>query len=165
MDEDPALLPGPSAPARPSLAAWLGVTALLTPLAAVAGGLVGWHLVEAARTKASTASPETAAAPHAYTSGTSLRELAPVITNLADPPEAWVRLQAAIVVEPEATKKVELLAAQIGEDILAYLRTASLASIGGASGLRHLREDLNERARIRSDGEVRELVIFALVVQ
>jgi flagellar FliL protein len=45
------------------------------------------------------------------------------------------------------------------------MRTLSEAQIGGASGLQHLREDLNERAAIRSGGLVRELIIQTLVVQ
>ncbi len=165
MDEEPALLTGPPPPAREPALLWLGVTALLTPLAALAGALVGWYLVEAARDSARTAPPATLAHEAAFAPGTTLYELAPIITNLAEPRETWVRLQAAIVLDAAAGRKPDLVAAQIGEDILAYLHTISLASIGGASGLRHLREDLNERARIRSDGQVRELVIRTLVVQ
>lgn len=165
MDEEPALLTGPPTPARESALVWLGATGLLTPLAVLAGATVGWYLVETARESARTAPPATLARELPYPAGTSLLELAPIITNLADPPETWVRLQAVIVLDAIEGRKPELVAAQIAEDILGYLRTSSLSSIGGASGLRHLREDLNERARIRSDGLVRELVLRALVVQ
>ena len=48
---------------------------------------------------------------------------------------------------------------------LAYLRTLSMAQIEGASGLQHLREDLNERVAIRTKGAVRELIVESLVVQ
>ena len=41
----------------------------------------------------------------------------------------------------------------------------TLTQIEGASGFQHLREDLNERARIRSGGKVRDLVIQALIVE
>ena len=58
-----------------------------------------------------------------------------------------------------------MLAAQIAEDIVAYLRTVSLAQIEGASGFQHLREDLNDRVRVRSGGKVRDLVIQSLVVE
>ncbi len=95
----------------------------------------------------------------------SLLDLPPVITNLADPASAWIRLQAAIVYDNKAVAKPDMLAAQIGEDVLAYMKTVTLAQIGGASGLDHLREDLNERAAIRSDGHVRELIIQTVVVQ
>jgi flagellar FliL protein len=164
MDEAPALLTGPAPAARESVLLWLGTTALLTPLAALAGALVGWYLVEPTQ-KSAEGSPTTLTHEPVFSPGTSLHELAPITTNLSDPRETWVRLQAAIVLDATQGRKPELIAAEIAEDILGYLRTISLASIGGPSGLRHLREDLNERARIRSDGQVRELVIRALAVQ
>jgi flagellar protein FliL len=49
--------------------------------------------------------------------------------------------------------------------MLAYLRTLSLAQIQGPSGLLHLREDLNERVKMRSKGVVQELVLETLIVQ
>ena len=49
--------------------------------------------------------------------------------------------------------------ADIGDDIVAYLRTVSLAQIEGPRGLAASRQDLNERAAIRSAGKVRELII------
>ena len=58
-----------------------------------------------------------------------------------------------------------MLVARIGEDIVSYLRTVSAAQIEGARGLQYLREDLNERATIRSGGKVRELILETLVVQ
>ena len=67
--------------------------------------------------------------------------------------------------DSKAVPKPDLVAAEIGEDILGFMRTLSEAQIGGASGLEHLREDLNERAAIRSGGLVRELIIQTLVVQ
>ena len=55
--------------------------------------------------------------------------------------------------------------ARIGDDILAYLRTVSLRQLEGPIGLENIRQDLNDRAAIRSDGKVREFVIRTLVVQ
>jgi flagellar FliL protein len=165
MDEEPALLTGPPPPMRESALVWLVTTGLLTPLAALTGALGGWYLVDTVRGSVRTVLPAPLAQAPTYPPTTTLHELAPIITNLAEPPETWVRLQAAIILDSTVGRKPELVAAQIGDDILGYLRTISLSSIGGASGLRHLREDLNERARIRSDGQVRELVIRTLVVQ
>jgi len=165
MDEEPALLTG-SAPARKSMLLWLAVTAAMTPVAVLAGALVGWALVEVAQKPARPAPAAIVVAREPrFPLGTRIVELAPVITNLADPAETWVRFEAAIALDVPEGGTPELVTAQIAEDILGYLRTISLASINGASGLRHLREDLEERARIRSDGKVRELVIRTLVVQ
>jgi len=41
----------------------------------------------------------------------------------------------------------------------------TIVQLQGGSGLQSLREDLNERVAIRSEGHVRELIIETLVVQ
>ena len=48
--------------------------------------------------------------------------------------------------------------------IIARLRP-KLAQIQGASGFQHLREDLNDRVRVRSGGKVRDLVIQSLIIE
>ena len=40
-----------------------------------------------------------------------------------------------------------------------------MPQLEGVRGLQYLREDLNERAILRSDGKVRELIVEGLVVQ
>jgi flagellar FliL protein len=138
----------------------------LTVVAAGVGGLLGINLLErmkAAEAEIATVVP-TGPAPK-YGRDMSLLDLPPIITNLAEPASSWIRLQAAIVYDNKAVPKPQMLAAEIGEDVLAYMKTVTLAQIGGASGLDHLREDLNERAVIRSDGRVRELIIQTVVVQ
>ncbi len=67
--------------------------------------------------------------------------------------------------DPKALPHPEAVAGKIGEDILAYLRTVTLKQLEGPIGLEAIREDLNERAAIRSEGKVRELVLRTLVVQ
>lgn len=94
-----------------------------------------------------------------------LKELAPIVTNLAAPDTGWVRLQAAIVYDAEAAPQVEILVSEVTADVVALLRTVSLVSIQGADGLRRLHEDLTERAMTRSEGRIREFIIQALVVQ
>lgn len=153
---------GANLPMKSWILAMLG----LTVLAVAIGGLFGMLL--AARLK-SVEQPhvtdvDKGAAPR-YGADASVLDLPPVITNLADPSTAWVRLQTAIVYDKKDVAKPQMLAATITGDILAYMKTVTLTQIGGASGLEHLREDLNERASIRSKGRVRELIIQTLVVQ
>lgn len=151
---------------RGSLIVWLGATAGLSVVAAGVGGLLGITIVD--RVKAfekELAERMPPVVTPKYGPNISLLDLPPIISNLADPPNAWVRLQAAIVYDNKLEPKPEMLAATISEDLLAYLKTVTVAQIGGASGLKHLREDLNERVAIRSDGHVHELVIETLVVQ
>ena len=88
-----------------------------------------------------------------------------MVTNLAAPEGAVVRLQAAIVYDKAFAPQAELLAAKIGDDTLAYMKSLTVAQLEGAEGLQHLREDLGERAALRSDGRVRDVLIEALVVQ
>ena len=58
-----------------------------------------------------------------------------------------------------------MLVAQIAEDIIAFLRTVTLVQIQGASGFQHLREDLNDRVRVRSGGKIRDLVIQSMIIE
>ena len=109
--------------------------------------------------------PEEKPAEARHAGDAGMRDLPPIVTNLAAPAEAMIRLQASIVFESKALPHPEIIAAEITEDIVSYLRTVSVPQIEGASGLQHLRDDLNERASIRSDKKVREVIIQSLVVQ
>src|SRR5208283_5017216 len=89
-------------------------------------------------------------------------DLAPVVTNLAAPPDLWVRVEGTLLFEGKTLPHGEALAGQIAGDILAFMRTQTLQQIQGVAGLQHLRQDLNERVVTRSDGHVRELIIKSL---
>lgn len=93
-----------------------------------------------------------------------VKALPAIVTNLAAPDNAWVRMEASIIIKGKE-EGVDVLAVKIAEDTLAYLKTLSLSDIEGASGLAYLRDDLNERATIRSEGRVLEFVIGSLVVE
>jgi flagellar FliL protein len=95
----------------------------------------------------------------------AVRELPPIVTNLAAPEGAWMRLQTAIVYDKIDAPQMDLVAAKIGEDTLAFVKTLTMAQLQGATGLQHLREDLNERAAVRSDGHVKEMMIEMMVIQ
>lgn len=94
-----------------------------------------------------------------------MKELPPVVTNLAGDGKSWIRLQSAIVYEKGALPDIEPLVAALMSDIAAFLGTLDLQAIQGPGGLRRLQEDLNERAAIRSDRRIRELIVETLVVQ
>jgi flagellar protein FliL len=145
----------------PSLLPWLIAMGGVSVLAMIVGAVAGLAMSSVARRDAHAAM---IAAQPAY-SNLSLVDLPPIVTNLADPSSAWVRLQAAVVVDRQTTTKPDVLGAEIADDILGFLKTMSIGQISGASGLQHLREDLSERASIRSQGHVRELIIQTLVVQ
>ena len=92
-------------------------------------------------------------------------DLPPIVTNLGSPQDTWIRLEGSIIFDPKTLPHPEAIVGQIGDDILAYLRTVSLRQLEGPIGLENLRQDLNERAATRSGGKVRAFVIRTLVVQ
>jgi flagellar FliL protein len=153
--------------AKGSLVLWLGAMAAMTCVAIGFGGFVGLQLAAAPKKdQGDKVVAEHAPAHHdAAKKNSNMLELPTIVVNLTEPADTWVRIRAAIVFEDKAIAKPEVLAAEIAEDILGFMKTLSVAQIGGPSGLMHLREDLNERAVIRSDGKVRELIIENLVVQ
>jgi flagellar FliL protein len=85
-----------------------------------------------------------------------------IITNLAAPSTVWVRLELSLVFDGPADQSV---ARAIGQDILAYIRTVKLAEVEGPSGFQHLREDLEERAAVRSGGRVKRILIRTLLFE
>ena len=91
----------------------------------------------------------------------------PVTTNLRHPFRSWVRLEGALVIKGEEMeeKAMEELSAMVQQDVMTYLRTLSLKDLEGASNLTFLRDDLTERARLRSNGQVAEFIILSLVVE
>lgn len=108
---------------------------------------------EAAPTKDSDADPN---------AGPLLVQLAPITTNLASPGSVWVRLDASVVLDKaQPTEVVEA----VHQDLLAYLRTLKLHQVEGASGYLHLKADLRERAAIRSEGHVKDVLIRTLLFE
>ena len=105
----------------------------------------------------------TASAPPAQAS--TIVDLPPIVTNLGAPQDTWIRLEGSIIFDPKTLPHPEAVAGQIGDDVLAYLRTVSLHQLEGPIGLENIRQDLNERAATRSGGKVHAFVIRTLVVQ
>lgn len=91
--------------------------------------------------------------------------LPPVLTNLAEPSNAWVRVEGTLLIAKETTESKELLAEKAGDNILAFLRTVKLSQIEGPSGFLNLRQDLNDTVATLSAGQVREILIRSLVVE
>ena len=167
---EPALPAEPAKTKPPSALVFIAVMLIMTCLSVGLGGLVGLQLLtrmEAGpprKPEARSAQSPGQAPKSRYPAGANLRSLPPIVTNLASPGRTWVRLEAVLVVEGEQTPDGNMLMAQVAEDIVAYLRTVPLVQIQGASGFQHLREDLNDRVRVRSGGKVRDLVIQSMII-
>jgi flagellar protein FliL len=94
---------------------------------------------------------------------TTLFNLAPITTNLAAPNDVWARMELTIQFDtpPEDHTIVEV----IHQDLLSYLRTVKMHQLEGASGILHLKADLDDRAAIRSDGHVKGVYIRTLLFE
>lgn len=90
--------------------------------------------------------------------------LAPIVVNLAEPRDAWIRIEASILVDG-MSQGADDLAAQLAEDMVAYLRTTPLRQFEGPSGFQHLREDFVDRATIRDRVHIKDVIIHGVVVE
>ncbi len=94
-----------------------------------------------------------------------IRQLAPIVTNLASPKDVWMRIELSIVIKPEAKAEQDLIAVKSSDQILALLRTIDLAQIEGPSGFLHFREDINDLVRESSEHKVAQVLINSMVVE
>ncbi len=85
-----------------------------------------------------------------------------ITTNLAAPSDVWLRMELSLVFDGSPDTGI---AEDIHQDFLAYMRTVKLAQVEGASGFQHLKEDLEERASIRSKGRVKKILIKTLIFE
>lgn len=92
----------------------------------------------------------------------SLYPIGPITTNLSYPSDSWIRLELSLLFKETPD---ETLADRINEDILAYLRTVSLQQIEGPRGFEYLRDDIVERARLRSQGDVTDVIFRTFVIE
>jgi flagellar protein FliL len=150
----------PGSAAEGSLRATLIELTVVVILAACGGAAF-----EASRASPPAGADKTAEAGAPPLQPSAIVDLPPIVTNLGAPQDTWVRLEGSIIFDPRTLSHPDAVAGQIGDDILAYLRTVSLRQLEGPIGLENIRQDLNERAAIRSNGKVRAFVIRTLVVQ
>ncbi|MBX3531273.1 MAG: flagellar basal body-associated FliL family protein [Rhizobiaceae bacterium] len=159
----------------PGLIIQLVVLLVLTAAAMGAGWFFGGMLGASAPTEAEAAAAAAAAAAHAKPDAHGAPEghdgapenlrvypLETITTNLADPTEVWVRLELALVFTEQPDPE---LAETVHQDILAYMRTVKARQIERPSGFQHLRSDLDERARVRSDGKVKQVLIRTMLFE
>jgi flagellar protein FliL len=156
----------------PSLVVQLGALALVTAAAVGLGWVSGGYLNDGAVEKPAVhAAPtsihgETAEGDDGHASeqtpSDTLIPLAGITTNLAAPDDVWVRMEVSIVLdEPQDASLPEL----VHQDLLAFVRTVKMHQIEGASGFQHFKADLEERAAIRSDGHVKQVLIRTLLFE
>ncbi|ALE02962.1 flagellar basal body-associated FliL family protein [Bartonella ancashensis] len=90
--------------------------------------------------------------------------LPPIVTNIAEPETAWIRAEIFLVVQSGQTIS-SILVSDISNDFLAFLHQVTIDQIEGPSGLMNLRADLFDRAKIRSDNKISNILISQLVIE
>ncbi len=136
-----------------------------TLIAAAAGTGIAFMTQAPAPTEGAAAPAKAGEGAQACAAGPNLVDLPTIVTNIAAPADLWVRVEASIVVDAKTTPHPEVLAAEIATDELAYLRTLSISQLDGPIGLENVRQDLTDRAVVRSKGKVNELILKTLVLQ
>ncbi|WJW80270.1 flagellar basal body-associated FliL family protein [Bartonella sp. TP] len=96
--------------------------------------------------------------------------LPPIITDIAakeltDNHKIWIRLRVGVVLKIGGGGLDRRTVSEITNNFLSYIRTMTLRELHGAIGLRHLKEDLLERANVLSNGRVAAIVIPTFVVE
>lgn len=135
---------------------------LVTIVAAGAGMGVVWLVKPMA---ASSASSETRAAGAAGAKRTTqLLELPSIIGQVGAERKSWVRADLSVVV-PSDPPLTSGDAALLADDYLAYMQTLSLEDLSTRIGLRVLKEDLEERARIRLRAKSAQVVFRSMVIE
>lgn len=90
--------------------------------------------------------------------------MTPIVVNLADPQDAWIRIEASLLIQG-IDFGADILAGQVAEDFVAYLRTARLAQFEGPSGFQNLREDFIDRATIRDPEHIKDVIVHGVVIE
>ena len=166
---DTAAAAAPAPKSGPSLVVQLGALIVMT-LAAAGMGWVSGGFLTPGKSGAETAGHAPAGAHEAKGGGhgdaapasDTVIPLGAITTSIASPDDIWVRMEVSIVLDaPQGEDLPDI----IQQDLLAYIRTVKMHEIEGASGFRHLKQNLEERAAIRSDGHVKQVLIRTLLFE
>ena len=90
--------------------------------------------------------------------------LEPIVTGLGPNADRKMRLEASIITTKEGSTS-STLRTEVIEDIVIFLNSVTAEEISGTRGLQNLREDLDDRARIRGRGTVLGLLISGFVLE
>lgn len=91
-----------------------------------------------------------------------MTNLDPIITNLSDPSDIWIRLELALESETPIEPDIS---SQIHQDLFAYVRAMRLGEMVGPSAFIDLKAELLARARQRSENQVQKLYIKTLLYE
>lgn len=87
-----------------------------------------------------------------------------IIVDLKGEPRSRVRLDLSLVAV-HGTAETGTLKDEVREDVIAYLKGLTVADIQGVRGFQNLREQLDDRAKIRGRGAILGLLIGGFVIE
>ncbi|WP_159946530.1 flagellar basal body-associated FliL family protein [Rhizobium sp. 18065] len=100
--------------------------------------------------------------PKIATEANGIVQLEPITTNLAYPSENWIRLELALMFNGAPDVKI---AEDVHQDVMTYLRTVSLQQVEGPRGFQYLKDDIQERVDLRSEGRVSKVMFRTFVIE
>jgi flagellar protein FliL len=158
---------------RANARSWVGAIAgliAITMIAAGTGIAAAWLLksgkisgVEVTATEP-VRSNKAVALSASIPNGHVVKPVPTIITNLAGDRRVWVRAEFSVLMPPNAAAS-DALAAQIGQDTIMYLRGITPAQIEGPHGLALLREEIEERVRVRTEGRSKGILFKSFVLE
>nr|WP_210269913.1 flagellar basal body-associated FliL family protein [Hyphomicrobium methylovorum] len=87
-----------------------------------------------------------------------------ILVDLKGEPKTRVRLDVSIVAV-HGTSGSGPLKGEVREDVIGYLKGLNVSDIQGVRGFQNLREQLDDRAKIRGRGAILGLLIGGLVIE
>lgn len=161
---------GPEPKKKSALLVTIAAVAVVTVIAGAGGWFLGQMLspvvnvpkkLEPAAAEEKSKKPDDGL-PMLSADETGVTQLEPILTNLAYPSDKWVRLDVALLFKDKPDPK---LAEAIHQDIMLYLRTVTLQQIEGPRGFQYLKEDLQDRADLISEGKISKILFRTFVIQ
>jgi flagellar basal body-associated protein FliL len=91
--------------------------------------------------------------------------LPPVVTNIKEPGNIWLRFEGGITFAKSGERTMEVLTAEVAQQVLLYLRTLKLSDISSPDGLQYIQDDLNFITRASSNGQVQNVLVTGLILE
>lgn len=134
-----------------------------TLLSAICGSAVAW-LIEENHLAPSRPASLNAGKAAVVTPLGSIKQVPSILVSLEGAARPWLRIDLSLVGDKESAIG-DIMAAEIAQDVLVYLRSLKPDRLQGASSLHHLVEDLEEIARLRGGTAVRRVLLRSMVVE
>jgi flagellar FliL protein len=150
----------------------LGLAIALLVLSIIALG-VGWLVAEQLNTQATVATVQQVQESEEKTGSGEQPSLPkqnailldPIIIALHRSENTFMRLELALIPEVGSDIDNQETRLRIASEIAAFVQTLTLLQISGPTGYMHFREDILDRARLTTNGKIKDVLIMSLVAE